>query len=160
MPGSSRFLIIPRLAPMTKGRKKSKFHVELVSFRFLSLRLVLQLIRPSPNPFPFRTLAQRRAKRAKIPLVVLEDESPPTTGDVPETTLPDLAAGPQSSPQRSPQREYMVHSCCLAHVRVLLLFVVDAWLLLLGRSRAAPADAPGEHSCCADCVDYPAKGEI
>ena len=61
------------------------------------------------NPFLFRTLAQRAAKRAKVPVIVIEDEPTTTAGGVSETTLPDPATIPQSSPQRSPQRKYMVY---------------------------------------------------
>ena len=56
----------------------------------------------TPNPFLFRTLAQRAAKRAKAQVVVIEDEPTATTGGAPETTLPDPATFPESIPQRSP----------------------------------------------------------
>ena len=55
------------------------------------------------------SLAQRVAKRAKAQVVVIEDEPTATTGGAPETTLPDPATTSQSSPQRSPQRKYMVY---------------------------------------------------
>ncbi len=42
-------------------------------------------------------------------MVVIEDEPTATTGGAPETTLPDPATASQSSPQRSPQRKYMVY---------------------------------------------------
>ena len=61
------------------------------------------------NPFLFRTLAQRAAKRAKVPVIVIEDKPTATAGGASETTLPDPATIPQSSPQRSPQRKYMVY---------------------------------------------------
>ena len=61
------------------------------------------------NPFLFRTLAQRAAKRAKVPVIVIEDEPTAIEGGVSETTLPDPATFPQRSPQRSPQRKYMVY---------------------------------------------------
>ena len=67
---------------------------------------VLYLICFIPDLSLFRTLAQRATKRAKVParreeVIIVEDE--PT-----ETTLPDPATNLQSSPQRSPQRKYMV----------------------------------------------------
>ena len=58
-----------------------------------------------PDPFLFRTLAQRAAKRAKVPVIVIEDEPTATAGGASETTLPDPATVLQSSPQR----KYMVH---------------------------------------------------
>ena len=42
-------------------------------------------------------------------MIVIEDEPTAIAGGVSETTLPDLATIPQSSPQRSPQRKYMVY---------------------------------------------------
>ena len=46
------------------------------------------------------------AKRAKIPVVTIEDDEPvAATSDVPATSLPDQPAAPRSSPQRSPQRK-------------------------------------------------------
>src|SRR6187399_3242215 len=46
------------------------------------------------------------AKRAKIPVVEVEDDSPvAATGDAPAANLPDQPAAPRSSPQRSPQRK-------------------------------------------------------
>ena len=50
-------------------------------------------------------LAQRAAKRAKAPVIVIEDDPIATAGDMFETTLPD----PASIPQSSPQRKYMVY---------------------------------------------------
>ena len=61
------------------------------------------------NLFLFRTLAQRAAKRAKVPVIIIEDEPTATAEGVFETILPDPATFPQSSPQRSPQRKYMVY---------------------------------------------------
>ena len=61
------------------------------------------------DPFLFRTLAQRAAKRAKVPVIVIEDEPTATGEGVSETTLPDPATFPQSSPQRSPQCKYIVY---------------------------------------------------
>ena len=56
--------------------------------------------------FDPRTLAQRVAKKAKVPVVEVEDDSPvAATGDAPATNLPDPSAAPRSSPQRSPQRK-------------------------------------------------------
>ena len=57
----------------------------------------------------FRTLAQRAAKRAKAPVIVIEDDITASAGGASETTLTDPAATPQSSPQRSPQRKYIVY---------------------------------------------------
>ena len=59
--------------------------------------------------FLFRTLAQRVAKRAKAPVIVIEDDPTTTAEDMSETTLSDPATIPQSSPQRSPPRKYMVY---------------------------------------------------
>ena len=42
-------------------------------------------------------------------MIVIEDEPTATAGGVSETTLPDPATIPQSSPQRNPQRKYMVY---------------------------------------------------
>ena len=42
-------------------------------------------------------------------MVVIEDDPTATTGGAPETTLPDTAITSQSSPQRSPQRKYLVY---------------------------------------------------
>ena len=61
------------------------------------------------NPFLFRTLAQRAAKRAKVParpkeVIIVEDEPTATAEDAPETTLLD----PATILQSSPQRKYMV----------------------------------------------------
>ena len=56
--------------------------------------------------FDFRTLAQRVAKKAKVPVVEVADDSPAAAiGDVPEPSLPDPSAAPRSSPQRSRQRK-------------------------------------------------------
>ena len=80
---------------------------------FNSCCFVLYLICFTPNPFLFRTLAQRAAKRAKVPVIVIKDEPTATAGGVSKTTLPDPAtfpqSSPQSSPQRSPQCKYMVY---------------------------------------------------
>ena len=70
---------------------------------------VLYLIYFTLNSSLFRTLAQRAAKRAKVPVIVIEDEPTATAEGVPETTLPDPATFPQSSPQRSPQRKYIAY---------------------------------------------------
>ena len=61
------------------------------------------------NLFLFRTLAQRAAKRAKAPVIIIEDDPTTTVEDMSETNLSDPATIPQSSPQRSPQRKYMVY---------------------------------------------------
>ena len=45
------------------------------------------------------------AKRAKVPVIVIEDEPTATAGGVSETTLRD----PATIPQSSPQRKYMVY---------------------------------------------------
>ena len=42
-------------------------------------------------------------------VIIVEDEPTATTEGAPETTLPDPASILQSSPQRSPQRKYMVY---------------------------------------------------
>ena len=60
------------------------------------------------NPFLFRTLAQRAAKRAKAVVIVIEDDPTVSVGGGSETTLTDPATTPQSSPQRSPQRKFIV----------------------------------------------------
>ena len=77
--------------------------------------LVLYLICFTLNLFLFRTLAQRAAKRAKVPVIVIEDEPTATAGGAPETTLPDPATFLQSSPQR----KYMV---CFPLVRCAWIF--------------------------------------
>ena len=64
------------------------------------LLLYLYLICFTLNLFLFRTLAQRAAKRAKVPVIVIEDEPTATAGGASETTLPDPATVLQSSPQR------------------------------------------------------------
>ena len=61
------------------------------------------------NPFLFRMLAQRAAKRAKAPVIVIEDDPTMLAGGVSETTLTDPAVTPQSSPQCSPQRKFVVY---------------------------------------------------
>ena len=56
--------------------------------------------------FDFRSLVQRAAKKAKVPVVEVADDSPVAAiGDAPEPSLPDPSAAPRSSPQRSPQRK-------------------------------------------------------
>ena len=60
------------------------------------------------NPFLFRTLAQRAAKRAKAPVIGIEDDPTATAEYMSDTTLSDPATIPQSSPQRSPQRKFIV----------------------------------------------------
>ena len=64
------------------------------------LLFVLFLTCFSLNLFLFRTLAQRAAKRAKAPVIIIEDEPTATAGGAPETTLPDPATFLQGSPQR------------------------------------------------------------
>ena len=103
---ASRTSIFPRSAPMTK--KKSKIPL-LSSLFFNYCYLVLYLTCFDLNPFLFRTLAQRAAKRAKASVIVIEDDPTMSAGGVSETTLTDPATTPQSSPQRSPQRKYMVY---------------------------------------------------
>ena len=66
---------------------------------------ILYLTCSNLDSFLFRTLAQRAAKRAKVPVIVIEDEPTTTAGGASETTLPDPATVLQSSPQR----KYMVH---------------------------------------------------
>ena len=61
------------------------------------------------NSFLFRTLAQRAAKRAKAAVIVIEDDPTVSVGGGPETTLTDPAITPRGSPQRSPQRKFIVH---------------------------------------------------
>ena len=105
-PEASRTSIFQRSAPTTK--KKSK--IRLLSLLFFNYcYLVLYLTCFNLNPFPFRTLAQRAAKRAKAPVIVIEDDPTVSAGGVSETTLTDPAATPQSSPQRSPQRKFVVY---------------------------------------------------
>ena len=120
-PEASRTPIFPRSAPMTK--KKSK--IPLLSSLFFNycylVAFVLYLTCFDLDPFLFRTLAQRAAKRAKASVIVIEDDPTVSAGGMSETTLMDLATTPQSSPQRSPQRKYMV----------LLLADRRSWLLFL-----------------------------
>ena len=50
-------------------------------------------------------------------MIVIEDDPTVSAGVVSEPTLTDLATTPQSSPQRSPHRKYMVYFLLLgAHV--------------------------------------------
>ena len=49
------------------------------------------------------------AKRAKAPVIVIEDDPTAMAEDMSETTFSDPATIPQSSPQRSPPRKYMVY---------------------------------------------------
>ena len=60
------------------------------------------------DSFLFRTLAQIAAKRAKVAVIVIEDDPTVSAGGGSETTLTDPATTPQSSPQRSPQRKFIV----------------------------------------------------
>ena len=61
---------------------------------------ILYLTCSNLDSFLFRTLAQRAAKRAKAPVIVIEDDPTVSAGGVSETTLTDPTATPQSSPQR------------------------------------------------------------
>ena len=93
-------------AQLRRGRRIVRFFAVLVvQFRCF----VLYLICFTPNSFLFRTLAQRAAKRAKVLVILIEDDPAATAGGVSETTLPDPATIPQSSPQCSPQHKYMVY---------------------------------------------------
>ena len=101
-PGARRTSTSPRSAP-TRKKKKSK--ILLLYLWFINpCCLVLYLICFTLNLFLFRTLAQRAAKRAKVPVIVIEDEPTATAGGAPGTTLPDPATFLQSSPQR----KYMI----------------------------------------------------
>lgn len=92
-----------------KRRKKSKIPCRTYN---LSISVFTFLICLTLNLFPFRreTLAQRAAKRAKVPassesVIVIEDEPEVTTEGAPETTLP----GSETSLRRSPQRKFSTH---------------------------------------------------
>src|SRR4051812_8649615 len=91
------------------------------------------------------------AKRAKVPVIVIEDDPTVSAGGAPETNLPDPTAVLQSSPQRSPQRKYMVCFPLLgAHgyslfAAILLLACVGAEQPHQERPDAAP-DMPRESS--------------
>ena len=105
-PEASRTSISPRSAPTRKKKSKIFFAVlEVLQF----CCFVLYLICFTLNPFLFRMLAQRAVKRAKVPVIVIEDEPTATAGGMSETTLPDPARIPHSNPQHSPQRKYMVY---------------------------------------------------
>ena len=69
---------------------------------------ILYLTCSNLDSFLFRTLAQRAAKRAKAAVIVIEDDPIVSAGGGPETTLMDPAITPQSSPQRSAQRKFIV----------------------------------------------------
>ena len=57
------------------------------------------------NPFLFRTLAQRAAKRAKAPVIVIEDDPTMSAGGVSETTLTMPPREEFPVRERSPARE-------------------------------------------------------
>ena len=115
------------------------------------------------NPFLFRTLAQRAAKRAKAPVIVIEDDPTVSAGGVSETTLTDPATTPQSSPQRSPQRKFIVYF--LLRCGSALFSLLISCMLDLCRSRTASPGMPGSCSRSAICFDAcvkvrrPADGE-
>ena len=94
-PEEGRTSTSPRSAPTRK--KKSKFFRCTCSSSTFAV-FVLYLTCFDLNPFLFRTLAQRAAKRAKAPVIVIEDDPTVSAGGVSETTLTDPAATPQSSP--------------------------------------------------------------
>src|SRR4051812_8886135 len=126
-PEAGQSLTSPRSVP-TRKRKKSKTLVELA----ILVVFVLHFDCFTLNLFLFRTLIQRAAKRAKVPLVVIDDEPTATAGGAPETNLPDPAADLQGSPQRNPQRKYMVYFRCLARMGAPLLFLLlisGSWLV-------------------------------
>src|SRR6187401_3483543 len=114
--------------------------------------------------FDFRTLAQRAAKKAKVPVVEVADDSPvAATGDVPEPSLPDPSAAPRSSPQRSPQRKSGFHTSArrarlkiLSCANILMLCLV---LIVLCRGGAASSGASGGRSRGAAGPAVPAKAE-
>ena len=93
---------------MTKNKSK----IPLLSSLFFNycylVAFVLYLTCFDLDPFLFKTLAQRAAKRAKASVIVIEDDPTVAAEGVSETTLTDPAATPQSSPQRSPNQKYMV----------------------------------------------------
>src|SRR4051812_2061393 len=117
----------------------------------------------------FRTLAERAAKKAKVPVVEVADDSPTAAvGDVPESSPPDLSAAPRSSPQRNPQRSPQRSPqrksgfssfACRARLRnrpcadILIL-------LVLCRGGAATAGAPGSRSRGAPGPAVSAKAEL
>ena len=69
---------------------------------------ILYLTCSNLDSFLFRTLAQRAAKRAKAAVIVIEDDPIASAGGGSENTLTDPAITPRSSPQRSPQRKFIV----------------------------------------------------
>ena len=79
------------------------------------------------------------AKRAKIPVVEVEDDSPAAaTGDTPAASLPDQPAAPRSSPQRSPQRKsgFWIFFCSSGALEVLTC--TDILLLHLSCAEVEP----------------------
>ena len=84
------------------------------------------------DSFLFRTLAQRAAKRAKAPVIVIEDDPTVSAGGVSETTLTDPATTPQSSPQRSPQRKFVVLLPAVGRAWVLFSLLISCLLICVG----------------------------
>ena len=105
------------------------------------------------------------AKRAKIPVVEVEDDSPvAATGDTPATNLPDPTAAPRSSPQRSPQRksgfELSARRARLKFLPCTNILSPYFVLIVLCRGGAAATGASGYRSRGAAGPAIPAKAEL
>ena len=101
------------------------------------------------------------AKRAKIPVVVLEDDEPvAAAGDAPATGLPDQPAALESSPQRSPQRKFLVHFSAYRARLSFLSLLMSCLLVVLCRSGAAASGASRNCSRRAARPTIPAKEEL
>ena len=101
------------------------------------------------------------AKRAKIPVVDLEDDEPVAVAeDVPAKGLPDQPAAPESSPQRSPQCKFLVHFSAYRARLSFLSLLMSCLLVDLCRSGAAAAGASRDCSRQAACPTFPAKEEL
>ena len=97
------------------------------------------------------------AKRAKIPVVDLEDDEPvAVAGDAPATGLPDQPAAPESSPQRKPFVHFSAYRARLSFLSLLM----SCLLVVLCRSGAAAVRASRDRSQRAACPTIPAKEEF
>ena len=82
------------------------FFGALIILQSCCLYLVSDLLQS--GLFSFQNTGQRAAKRAKAAVIVIEDDPTLSIGAGSEITLTDQAITPQSSPQHSPQRKFIV----------------------------------------------------
>ena len=117
---------------------------------------------------------QRAAKRAKAPVIVIEDDPTTTVEDMSETTLSDPATISQSSPQRSPPCKYMVYFMlsgahgCSSFADICLLVRVgaeqphqedpEAAPKVLSASTTPPREASPARERSPARENYPARG--